>query len=63
VNQPSDVLPPAEWERTLELLAACRAQIDAERLEEWATDYGMRPGPERDLKRDRALARLNGLKS
>jgi len=50
-------MPEITWEHALDLLAACREQIDAERREEWATDYRMRPGRERDLKRDRALAR------
>jgi len=54
-------MPPGEpddWNRALVLLAACREQIDAERRQEWATDYGMPPGPERDLKTIRALNRI-----
>jgi hypothetical protein len=39
-----------------------RQLLDEIHVEELATDYGMPPGPERNLKRDRTLDRIrNGV--
>lgn len=60
------ILPPGapgDWDRRALLLASVARQLlDEIHVEELATDYGMPPGPERNLKRDRTLDRIrNGV--